>query len=384
MCKNNKNCKECAKKGCNGTFIYDKVTIGTKKYTPEGFLVVKAKLARSGIQQYKANEINFPSKNPNDIIQVWRPEKEVFKDEAITSFEAKPVTNDHPPELVNIDNIKKYQVGYVTKNIEKDENGLITELIITDKKAIEDIERGKVEISNGYTANYEFKDGVLDNGAKYQAIQRDIIGNHVAIVQQGRCGSECRIFDEAKVSENTKEIIMIDEDNIIEVDSKDAGNVKKLKDALKAKDEEINKLKEKMSAINDEMEEMRNKKKEEDEKHDKEGKTNDSAIDIDSEVEKRIEIIDSAKKLISNYDYKGKSNLDIKTDVIKQHSPTVMLDGKTEHYIDARYDIIKENLKDKVAHIAKTEDAIVSQTMQAPVNGNYRQRYLDRQNLGAS
>jgi len=49
---------------------------------------------------------------------------------------------------------------------------------------------GKVELSNGYTSEIEFKAGKTNDGFEYDAIQTDIKGNHIAIVDKARCGIE--------------------------------------------------------------------------------------------------------------------------------------------------------------------------------------------------
>jgi len=44
---------------------------------------------------------------------------------------------------------------------------------------------------------YEFKSGTFD-GQKYDAIQRDIRGNHLALVDEGRTGPDVRVLDSAE------------------------------------------------------------------------------------------------------------------------------------------------------------------------------------------
>ena len=88
----------------------DLVAMSAKKFTDEGYLVVEANLARSGIQEYLAMELGMPPgfDNPNDIVKVYRPPNEVFKPESMQSFALKPVTNDHPPEMVSMDNLHQF------------------------------------------------------------------------------------------------------------------------------------------------------------------------------------------------------------------------------------------------------------------------------------
>jgi hypothetical protein len=66
----------------------------------------------------------------------------------------------------------------------------MADLFITDAEAIKDIRSGKREVSCGYDASYEAT-------SPGYGIQKAIIGNHVAIVDSGRCGPMCKIGDSA-------------------------------------------------------------------------------------------------------------------------------------------------------------------------------------------
>lgn len=184
--------------GQSRTYYSQAVAFDKMSKTAEGFLLFEnAKLARVGIQDYLAVELNTPAGfQPFDTVKVYRPEEEVFHKESMDSFKLKPVTNNHPKEMVNQDNIKQYQVGTVGNDVRREGAHMVASLIITDKQAIKDIEAGKVELSNGYFSDYKFEKGVTsDTKEQYDAKQISIRGNHVALVQKGRCGSSCRVTD---------------------------------------------------------------------------------------------------------------------------------------------------------------------------------------------
>jgi hypothetical protein len=115
----------------------------------------------------------------------------VFSPETIASFEGMPVTNDHPPDGVDIGNIRALQKGHahnVRRGAGAESDLLLADLIITDPVLIDGIlNGGKREISCGYT--YELCE---ENGTY---IQRKIRGNHVAVVDAGRAGSRVSIKD---------------------------------------------------------------------------------------------------------------------------------------------------------------------------------------------
>jgi hypothetical protein len=108
-----------------------------------------------------------------------------------------PVTNDHPPDGVDIGNIRALQKGHahnVRRGSGEESDLLLADLIITDPVLIDLIMEGKREISCGYT--YELCE---ENGTY---IQRKIRGNHVAVVDAGRAGSRVSIKDhKATISE---------------------------------------------------------------------------------------------------------------------------------------------------------------------------------------
>ena len=157
---------------------------------PEGYLLcLNVPVARTGTQEYLKDELGLPG--GGEPVSVYRPEEEVFSPETMASFEGMPVTNDHPPEGVDVSNIRALQKGH-THNVRRGTGGeadlLLADLIITDPKLIGLILDGKREISCGYT--YE----LCEEDGRY--IQRKIRGNHVAVVDAGRAGSRVCIKDE--------------------------------------------------------------------------------------------------------------------------------------------------------------------------------------------
>ncbi len=157
--------------------------------TPEGFLVCHGvPICRTGTQKYLPAEIGASG---SGLVDVYRSEAEVFKPAAMASFEGKPVTDDHPPGEVNSGNYGAYTRGTV-QNVRKgtgeEADYVVCDLVIFDAVLIDKIKHGKREVSCGYDCKY------IDNGNGTYT-QADIIGNHVAIVDQGRAGKEVSIRD---------------------------------------------------------------------------------------------------------------------------------------------------------------------------------------------
>lgn len=166
-----------------------------RTYTPEGFLIARAKLARSGIQPYRASEFSDVADNPMRILSIYRPPEEVFAPESLASFENAPLTNDHPSSFfVTADNWRHLAIGSV-RNIRQQDGYVVGDLIVQDKSAIALIESGKVGLSAGYQSQKEMTPGVTPDGQPYDGIQRNIRVNHIALVRSPRCGPTCRIED---------------------------------------------------------------------------------------------------------------------------------------------------------------------------------------------
>lgn len=165
--------------------------------TPEGFLICKnVPIARTGPQKYTAEELPGIDLGGKDTVTVYREADDVFSDSAVASFEAKPVTDEHPESpCITPENACEYSKGSAV-NIRRDGNYLIADLMITDASLIQKIKTGKRDVSCGYNARYEIRDGKL--------CQVNIEGNHVAVVDCGRAGSKVAIKDSAPAKTGQK------------------------------------------------------------------------------------------------------------------------------------------------------------------------------------
>jgi hypothetical protein len=157
--------------------------------TGEGFLICRnVPIARTGEQDYIGTELGL---NTTDVVKVNRPAEEVFSDAALASFEGKPVTNDHPPVMLDPESVGSYEKGHI-QNVRKGtgewEGYVIADLHIHDGELIRAIKEGKRQVSCGYECDYsENEDGTYT--------QSNIRGNHVAVVELGRAGSKAAIMD---------------------------------------------------------------------------------------------------------------------------------------------------------------------------------------------
>jgi hypothetical protein len=165
--------------------------------TPEGFLIAhNVPIARTGWYEYLGDEIGA-NDQAGEVVKVYRSPEEVFSDGAMASFEGKPVTDEHPPELVAPENAMRYARGSV-QNVRQgkgeDSDLLLADLVIYDETLINEVQSGKREVSCGYDVEY------VDNGDGTYS-QKQIRGNHVAVVSSGRAGNRVAIKDKNPITD---------------------------------------------------------------------------------------------------------------------------------------------------------------------------------------
>ena len=174
----------------------DKLTFDRSavRRTADGYAVAEVPVARTGIQDYAGYEVGRPDLQR---VSVYRPPETVFADEYLASMAHKPITDDHPSEAVTADNWDGLAKGWTGETIRKDEaSGLVyVPMMLADGATIQKLTDGKREVSCGYSCELVWEDGVTPEGARYDAKQINARINHIAIVDKGRAGSQCRIGD---------------------------------------------------------------------------------------------------------------------------------------------------------------------------------------------
>jgi hypothetical protein len=160
-----------------------------------GFVEVRDNpISKVGVYPYLGAMIGAP--DPNKIYAVLRPAEELSKPETIDSLKLMPLLDDHamvgdgetPAE-------KKGIHGVIGEDIHFNGDTLYGNIKIHSAGLLDKIDhQGKKELSAGYRADHEFTPGVFD-GETYDAIQRNIIFNHVALVDKGRMGGEVAVLD---------------------------------------------------------------------------------------------------------------------------------------------------------------------------------------------
>lgn len=138
--------------------------------------------------------------------ELRRPE-EVFSADSMASFELVPLLDEHHPEIdygaVTSENVTRIAVGAVGKATPdaSDPNYLSAAISVWKADTVVKVESGKQELSCGYFCDREpapagatYFDPVLKQDLAYDFEQKNIRGNHVAIVAAGRAGPGARIL----------------------------------------------------------------------------------------------------------------------------------------------------------------------------------------------
>ena len=163
---------------------FDFGRLGKVERTPQGGVRVPANLTRTGVFTYRLadgthrRELRLP--------------EDVFHEDSLATLAGAPVTDLHPPGMVRPDNWRTLAVGHVGENVKPDGRFVSAKLAIQDAAEIEAVDRGeRSELSCGYSCRTEETPGEW-NGEKYDAIQRGIRYNHVALGPSGwgRAGNE--------------------------------------------------------------------------------------------------------------------------------------------------------------------------------------------------
>lgn len=164
-------------------------------------------LSKVGVFPYLGRQIS-EQLEPDKIYQVLRPEEELNTEETLNSFKLVPIVDDHTmlgtkPGMLPAE--EKGVHGVIGDDVYFKDGIIYGDLKIFSESLKEEIENGKKELSMGYFCDYEVKDGEY-NGEPYQAIQRNLRINHVALVDEGRMGADVRVMDKRITFDSIKEI----------------------------------------------------------------------------------------------------------------------------------------------------------------------------------
>ena len=341
----------------------------TTEMHDNGYLSVESLLTRTGIFTYR-------QMGPDGRLQTIRQlrlEEEVFSPETMSTQMGLPVTNDHPEDFVTVESTPDLVVGMTSdrpKRVEMDgdSEAYVKQLVtFTDGEAINLIQSGKKkELSLGYTCELEkAEDGATYNGQAYDYIQRNIKYNHLSLVDRARAGAKCRVMLDGADIHNDELVncdglsfdktfqflenesmnkVFVANDKELEVSEE----VFVLLDSHKAELEKSNEEKSELTKLVDSTKaELDSVKAElEEAKKNFDAKSEELQANFDYSVKSRIEVLNKGAKVLKDQDLSKMESSEIKKAAIKAVQKDADLEGKSEEYINARFDFVMDSYKE--------------------------------------
>lgn len=183
-----------------------------REYDSNGWFEVKDNpLSKVGVFPYRGASIS-PDLDPGALYNVLRPADELNSAEALESFKLIPWIDNHtmlgsedagltPAEEKGIQGVTGEQIYF--------QDGILYGNIKVMSEAMATlIGSGKRELSLGYWCVYDHSPGTFE-GQKYEFVQRELRGNHLALVNNGRMGKEVEVLDQ---SDDSKEPVMAEQE----------------------------------------------------------------------------------------------------------------------------------------------------------------------------
>ena len=196
------------------TLAFDKGSV--RSVDENGFLHVKiSPLTRVQVAPYYGKEIpgwRTLGLDPDKIYKGYRPESELKKTTTIESINGIPIQLRHHPDFAE-DPAKDTRIGATGTDGKYASPYLMNSLHFFDKKARDLIESEALrELSLAYRYKPDFTPGKTEDGQEYDFIMRDISGNHLALVEQGRAGHEVLVYDSKRSDMDREEIANLVQD----------------------------------------------------------------------------------------------------------------------------------------------------------------------------
>lgn len=317
---------------------YDVGNLKSPEFQPNGWARVEGLLTRTGVFVYR---------NPDGTERrELRLDSEVFNADSLKSFGLVPVTDDHPSELLNANNTAKYAVGAVSENVRKDGKFVRASMLVTHADTVAKLKAGKAQLSCGYTCDLELTPGT-HQGMRYDAVQRNIRGNHVALVDVARAGPEARI----RLDSGDAMMVPSPEHNDTEATVKVTINGVDFdlpEQAVQAITKERSDMAEKQAQHGKELARETARADAVTEQLTAEKKARADASDpvkFTEKVNARVGLLVHARKVLGDeVKLDSKTDQEVMLDVLAKLSPATKFDGKSADYIQARFDIAIEGL----------------------------------------
>jgi 8-oxo-dGTP pyrophosphatase MutT (NUDIX family) len=197
------------------TAVMDRADASARLLDANGWFEIKRNpISKAGVFPYLGKHI--PGADPNVMYQVYRPVEELANPETINSAKLLPWIDNHvmlgngQPRTVPAE--QKGVQGVIGQEVFFEGDTLYGNLKLFSGEHGTLINSGKRELSLGFRCRYELAPGVF-NGQAYTYVQRQIRGNHIASVDDGRMGPEVAVLDSLSFTFDAKDFQMATPDD---------------------------------------------------------------------------------------------------------------------------------------------------------------------------
>jgi hypothetical protein len=153
-------------------------------------------ISKANVCDYYGHEIPDGDKmglDPKKVYKLYRDPAELAK--AVKTFNGLPILKKHQPVAAD-QHPTDLVVGSTGNDAQFINPYMRNSLTIWDRAAIDGIQNNdRRELSAAYRYRADMRPGVA-NGQRYDGVMRDIAGNHVALVPEGRVGGDAVVADE--------------------------------------------------------------------------------------------------------------------------------------------------------------------------------------------
>ncbi|MBO7714395.1 MAG: DUF2213 domain-containing protein [Methanobrevibacter sp.] len=195
--------------------------LSERHYDENGYLFVeRSPILKAGVMEYLGSELLPEGRSTVDGVQI-DPQK-IYRvnvslnelKKAKDTFKLAPITDGHIWLGDDGADAKNYQEGTVGENLYIEDGFLYAPLSFTGKAIVEKIKNHKKEeLSTSYQNKL-----VRSTNPAYDFDAVDIRGNHLALVDRGRAGSDVRVLNSIKEKNEMAEEAKLVNEAILELD----------------------------------------------------------------------------------------------------------------------------------------------------------------------
>ena len=324
---------------------FDQVEISQDtKLGATGFLTYRFTAAKAGVYPYYDHELGrivYELKHPEDLL----------KPEIAAQLNHLPITEDHPEEMVNLDNSMYFTRGITHSDSHIENDKLVGSGTVFDPGLVAKIlNQQKNGCSIGFVCELVDEVGEYE-GQRYERKQTNFVFNHLAMCAIPRCGPECvarvdGMDKKAAVQVMAEAVPLLNERSQtkemkkIRIDSLEFEVPDEVAAKLEDHDRHVGELQGRLDAREDEIRKLRQEK-------DSLKQQSIPAEKLDAMVETRSQLFSAASNFIGDqYNPKGKSERQIKVDCIAAFTGEQFTgENKSDDYINARFDTMLDMLQ---------------------------------------